>query len=148
MFLKSWVGAFVSFSRKAPVKDAAGPRNVSQQVTSHPGFARRVALEFNELKAKGHVADSPIRQLVLIKRAMRCVDEGIRRENSEGKCESIDDSIGWILGLIRAAEKVNLFHMKACAKACPCITEYVHPEDPEAPSKPGFWRFKGDLKSL
>ena len=73
---------------------------------------------------------------------MCCVDEGMRRENSEGKCESVDDSIGWILGFIRAAEKVNLFRMKACAKACPCITEYVHPEDPEARSKPGFWRLK------
>ena len=103
----------ISFSRKAPVKDASSPRNISQQVTSHPDFARRVALEFNELKAKDHVADSPIRHLVLIKRAMRCVDEGIRRENSEGNCESTDDSIFWILGFIRAAEKVNLFRMKA-----------------------------------
>ena len=32
--------------------------------------------------------------------------------------------------------------MRACGKACPCITEYVHPEDPEARSKPGFWRLK------
>ena len=97
----------ISFSRKAPVKDAAGTRNISQQVTSHPDFARRVALEFNELKANDHVADSPIRQLVLIKRAMRCVDEGIIRENSEGKCESTDDTIGWILGFIRAAERLT-----------------------------------------
>ena len=102
----------ISFSRKAPVKDAAGPRNISQQVTSHPDFARRVALEFNELKAKDHVADSPIRQLVLIKRAMRCVDEGIRRETSRANARAPTTALAGSWGLFEPLRRLTCITWK------------------------------------
>ena len=49
---------------------------------------------------------------------------------------------------IRAAEKVNLHQMMRSAPACPSIAEFVHPQDPEARSKPGFWKLKEEVVAI
>eukprot|EP00959_Pyramimonas_sp_CCMP1952_P045602 952742-Pyramimonas_sp.AAC.1 len=83
-----------------------------------------------------------MRQLVLVKRAMRTVSKGMRRAEDEARADGTDDQLGWVLSFVRAAESVNITGMRRCAKACPAICGYVNSEDPEASAKPGFWQLK------
>ena len=132
----------IAFSRTAPKRTTEDLPIISKRITEHPDFGRRVALEVHDLMMKEGVKDNPFRQLVLTKRAIHTVAKGIRVEDTERLETGSENQIGWILGFIRAAENVNLGRMHTCAKACPCIAEYVHPEDPEARSKPGIWSLK------
>ena len=132
----------IAFSRRSGADTSRKRPVLTPRATSHPDFARRVVMEYHELLAHDALAATPIRQLVLIKRAMHTVAASMRREEDEAQIEGTDDELGWVLSFLRAAEQVNLTRMRRCAKACPKIVEYVQPENPEARSSPGFWQLK------
>ena len=69
---------------------------------------------------------------------MHTVARGLKGCDAHSEAIGIDDKLGWVLSFIRAAEKINLARMRACAKAYPHITHFVNPEDPEARCKCGM----------
>lgn len=69
---------------------------------------------------------------------MHTVAAGMRTEIHQKGQAGSDDQVGWILILIRAAEKVNLNRMRTCSQHCPLILDYVYCEDPEARSCAGM----------
>ena len=101
-----------------------------------------MALEFHELCAQDSAGSNPFRQLVLIKRAMHTVAQGMRRQEYHSRAVGTDDKLGWVLSFIRAAEKVNLRRMRECAKAYPHITSFIDPENPEARSSSSMWNLR------
>ena len=137
----------VVFSRIAPTKTDE-QNYIPERVARHPDFGRRVALEFQELRRKDDVRDSPVRQLVLIKRAMHTTAKGVALESAEKLKHGMDDKLGWVLSFIRAAEKVNMTRMAACAKAYPHIATFVAPSNPEARSTRGMWELRGHAVQL
>ena len=138
----------IAFSRKIPKKERRDTPIIPNWIATDPDFGRRVALEFGDLLQKDASATCPFRQLVLVKRAMHATAQGYRQEGVNKNVEGTDDKVGWILGFIRAAEKVNLNRMKVCAKACPTILDYVHHDDPEARSHPNMSRLKNLVVNL
>ena len=131
----------VAFSRKIPKGDAR-IQAIDKSVTSHPDFARRVAIEFHDLQARDEAAPSAFRQLVLMKRAMGVTGRALGAERSISATCNSEDKLGDVLGFFRAAEKVNLHRMEECAKAYPNITTYVHPSNPEARLSSGCMRLR------
>ncbi|CAK0886943.1 unnamed protein product [Prorocentrum cordatum] len=132
----------IAFSRRSGADTSRKRPALTSRATSHPDFARRVVMEYRELLAHDTLDASPIRHLVLVKRAMHTVAASMRREEDEAQIEGTDDELGWILSFLRAAEQVNLTRMRRCAAVCPKIAGYVQPENPEARSSPGFWQLK------
>ena len=81
--------------------------------------------EFHTLLAVDTVRPSPVRRLLLVKRAMHTVANGMRREEIEAQTDGTDDELGWVLSFIRAAERVDVSRMRRCARAFLKISEYV-----------------------
>ena len=102
----------------------------------------RVVLEFYTLLATDTIRPSTARRLILVKRAMHTVADGMRREEAETRANGTDDELGWVLSFVRAAERVDVSRTRRRAREFPKISENVNPENPEARTRPSFWKLK------
>lgn len=122
----------VSFSRCKPTHKHNNPSTLPQAPLQHRDWARRVALDFHAAACDDPMGDDPIRRLILSKRATQSVTKRMWKENIIAQAKEIDDKLGWTMSFIRAAEAVNLSRMAPCAQACPHLTSFVNPADPNA----------------
>jgi len=92
----------------------------------------RVVLEFNDILSQDAHCDNPLRQLVLLKKAVHTVTRRMHKEGLTAAPESTGDKLGCTLSFIRAAEDLNMHRMRRCAQSYPELARYVHPDNPNA----------------
>ena len=96
-----------------------------------PNWSALVRQEFEELRRTDKEgSERPLRQLVLLKQAIRTVTHNMHLQQNEVIAETSEDRLGWAMCFLRAAEAVRLTSMQRCARVYPYLTELCNHLDP------------------
>ena len=117
-------------ARRLPSNMDASARPIPRCIYSHPDFARRCRLAFDdklqsELSADGE-APSRLKQLALLKTCMREVTSGLASTIVDlSEATETSDKLGLVMKFLRSAEKQSLTAMSQCLTRYPLIASLV-----------------------
>ena len=117
----------LSFSRTTPAKREWGDRPLPTFPMDDPNWPARVAVDFHTRLAGDADASQPLRQLSILKQAIRAVTRRMAFERAPPAASeaSVDDKLGWTMRFLRAAEQGHTTVVSRCLEAYPALRDLV-----------------------